>query len=272
MTLIIGIKCSDGIVMGADGAATFATLGQPTIRQETKKLDILENRIIVGVSGPIGLGQRIKAEIEALWTDSRTPLGDQRPADAMKIIREALWNKHIGPEMQVAHIALGAVGQSAIQSAIAGTVTCMPLKGLPCLFQFDQQGAPEEATDSLPFVSIGSGQPIADPFLAFLRRLFWPNSLPTLNDGIFTTAWTLYHAIKTHPGGVSDPMQIVILEKAQNYSARNPTNQMWKARELQETELYEHMESIKAHEKELIDFHKIEPDTEKEKIPIPEPS
>ncbi len=38
MTLIIGIKCSDGIVMGADGAATFATLGQPTIRQETKKL------------------------------------------------------------------------------------------------------------------------------------------------------------------------------------------------------------------------------------------
>lgn len=43
MTLIIGIKCRDGIVMGADGAATFEALGQHTIRQETTKLDILEN-------------------------------------------------------------------------------------------------------------------------------------------------------------------------------------------------------------------------------------
>jgi 20S proteasome alpha/beta subunit len=272
MTLIIGIKCSDGIVMGADGAATFAALGQPTIRQETKKLDILVNRLIVGVSGPIGLGQRIKAEIENLWTNGRPTLGDQRPADAMKIMREALWTKHIGPEMQVAQVAAGVVGQSAIQSAIASTVVCMPLKGVPCLIQFDHQGAPEEANASLPFVAIGSGQPIADPFLAFLRRLFWPNSLPTLNDGIFTTVWTLHHAIKTHPGGVSDPVQIIILEKTQNNSSGNQTNQMWKARELPEAELYEHMESIKGHEKELIDYHRIIPDTEKENIPIPVPS
>jgi 20S proteasome alpha/beta subunit len=40
MTLIIGIKCSDGIVMGADGAATFGSLGQQTIRQGTKKLEV----------------------------------------------------------------------------------------------------------------------------------------------------------------------------------------------------------------------------------------
>jgi ATP-dependent protease HslVU (ClpYQ) peptidase subunit len=84
MTLIVGIKCRNGIVMGADGAATLGALGQQTIRQETEKLDILENRIIVGVSGPVGLGQRIRAEIHTLWTDSRVRLVDKKPEEAME--------------------------------------------------------------------------------------------------------------------------------------------------------------------------------------------
>jgi 20S proteasome alpha/beta subunit len=270
MTLIIGIKCRDGIVMGADGAATFEALGQHTIRQETTKLDILENRVIVGVSGPIGLGQRIKAEIQSLWTDSKLGLGTQKPTEAMKIIREALWQKHIGPELKVAQEAAGAIGQPlALQSALVHTVVCVPLKGIPRLFQFNQQGAPEEATDTLPFVAIGSGQFIADPFLAFLRRIFWRDCLPTVNDGIFTTLWALDHAIQTNPGGVSDPKQVMILEKTQNFSQANPTNQMWKARQLQEAEFQEHMVAIKAHEDNIADFHKINGDNQPQ---LPQPS
>ncbi len=266
MTLIIGIKCSDGIVMGADGAATYAALGQSTIRQETKKLEIFENCVIVGVSGPIGLGQRIRAEIQALWVDGEIKLQYQRPAEVMRIIRGVIWNKHIGPEMQVAQIAASVIGpQLAQQSAIASTVVGLPLQESSCLIQFDHQGAPEEASATLPFVAIGSGQPIADPFLAFLRRLFWPDRLPTLNDGIFSTLWTLQHAIQTNPGGVSGPKQIMILEKKNN---------AWKARELQEVELYEHEEAIQAHEKQLIDFHKLIPGAENEKNPllVPVPS
>lgn len=249
MTLIIGIKCRDGVVVGADGAATFQAMGQSTIRQETTKLDILENRVIVGVSGPIGLGQRIKAEIKSLWTDSKLGFGEQKPTEAMKTIRDTLWQKHIGPELKIAQEAAGAIGQPlALQSALVQTVVCLPLKGVPCLFQFDQQGAPEEATDTLPFVAIGSGQFIADPFLAFLRRIFWRDCLPTVNDGIFTTLWALDHAIQTNPGGVSDPKQVMILERTQKVPQANPTNQIWKARQLQETEFQEHMEAIKAHE------------------------
>jgi 20S proteasome alpha/beta subunit len=260
MTLIIGIKCSDGIVMGADGAATYAALGQSTIRQETKKLEIFENCVIVGVAGPIGLGQRIRAEIQALWVDGEVKLQDQKSAEVMRIIRGVIWNKHIGPEMQVAHIAASVIGpQLAQQSAIASTVVGLPLQESSSLIQFDHQGAPEEASATLPFVAIGSGQPIADPFLAFLRRLFWPDRLPTLNDGIFSTLWTLQHAIQTNPGGVSGPKQIMILEKKNN---------VWKARELQEAELYEHEEAIQAHEKQLIDFHKLVPGAENEKNPL----
>src|SRR5258708_11048106 len=179
MTLIIGIKCSDGIVMGADGAATFGSLGQQTIRQETKKLDIIENRVIVGTSGPIGLGQRIKSEIQALWTDGRQNLGAQKPAEAMRIVREALWQKHLNLEMQVAQVTAGVIGQQlALQIALSQTVVCLPLNGVSRLIQFDHQGPPEEAMITLPFVAIGSGQSIADPFLAFLRRLLSVHCLP----------------------------------------------------------------------------------------------
>lgn len=64
MTLIVGIKCDDGIVLGADGAATLGVMGQSTVRQATKKLDILKESVVVGVSGPVGLAQRIRGEIE----------------------------------------------------------------------------------------------------------------------------------------------------------------------------------------------------------------
>jgi len=275
MTLIIGIKCKDGIVMGADGAATFAAVGQPTIRQETTKLDILENRVIVGVSGSIGLGQRIKAEIQALWNDNntRTRLGEQKAAEAMKIIREAIWQKILGPEMEVARVSAGVVGQQlALQSALASTILCLPLKGWPHLFQFDHQGAPEEATETLPFVSIGSGQSIADPFLAFLRRIFWRDCLPTLSDGIFSTLWALDHAIQTHPGGVADPKQVVVLEKNANFSPTNPANNMWKARQLAQEEFEEHMESVKEHEKYIADFHTLGESVRQDIPPIPVPS
>lgn len=55
MALIVGIKCKDGIVMGSDGAATLRTMGQSTIIQPTKKLEIISNSIVLGVSGPIGV-------------------------------------------------------------------------------------------------------------------------------------------------------------------------------------------------------------------------
>ena len=59
-------------------------------------------------------------------------------------------------------------------NAAAGPVSCKHLVALPikhetCLFQFAEAGAPEEATRELPFVALGSGQPIADPLPRDLR-------------------------------------------------------------------------------------------------------
>ena len=240
MTLIVGIKCSDGVVLGADGAATYGVMGQPTIRQAAPhKLSILHDCVVVGVSGPVGLGQRFCSEIETLWLDKK--LSGKSPVQAMTIIRQQLWT-HTQFELNAAALARNTIGPTANQSALAHSVVALPCNKVPSLLQFDQQGAPEAATDDLPFVAIGSGQFIADPFLAFLRRLLWPNRSPKLQEGVFTALWTLEHAIQTHPGGVAGPIQIVTLQ------------QDCRAKQVPEEELQEHRQAVNGAEAALTSY------------------
>jgi|ERR1039458_8309027 hypothetical protein len=242
MTLIIGIKCTDGIVVGADGAATLGSLGQMTVRQPVRKLECLDS-LILGVSGPVGLGQLFSFSVKQLWENKK--LSNKQPFEAMAIIRDAL-AKQLVPEFHAAAEARKALGdQLPLQSVLSSTIVALPVAKVPCLFQFNHQAAPEAATDSLPFVAIGSGQSLADPFLAFLRRIFWPAQSPTLADGVLATYWTLQHAIQSTPGGVAEPMQIMVLEKVHND---------WCARELGNAELSEHSQAVSAAEEALRNF------------------
>jgi 20S proteasome alpha/beta subunit len=265
MTLIVGIKCSNGIVLGADGAATLGVLGQNTAKQQVKKLRIIPDSVIVGVAGSVGMGQRIAGEIEALWEEKKfTSTTTKKPFQAMTVIRDALW-KHISPEIEAAKVSVPLVGpQVASLSALCSTAVAMPVSQAPCLFQFDHQGSPEEATAALPFVSIGSGQAIADPFLAFIRRIFWPAVSPTLAQGIFAVLWTLTHAIATAPGGISEPIQIAVLEQSSG---------KWKARELAAEEQQEHREAIEFAESSLRKFResfsKVQGEGEIQELPKP---
>jgi hypothetical protein len=244
MTLIVGIKCSDGIVVGADGAATLGELGNRTIQQPVRKLQILSHKVIIGVSGKVGLGQRIIERVGDLYADGK--LSGKKPGAAMGILRSEIWPDIFG-EIQAAQIAQPLVGpQIAQASAISQTIVALPLNKQLSLIYFDQQGSPEEATQLMcPFVCVGSGQQTADPFLAFIRKIFWQAELPSLEMGIFSTFWTLQHSIETNPGGVADPKQIIVLEK---------TGGDFKARELSLEEIAEHYEAVTAAESALRDF------------------
>jgi hypothetical protein len=115
------------------------------------------------------------------------------------------------------------------------------------------------ATPDLPFVSIGSGQAIADPFLALLRRLLWPNREPSLGEATFAIVWTLHHAILTNPGGVADPMQVVWLERDS------------KARQLTDDDLLEHRQRVQELEVALTRHVESGGSSEADAEPVPEP-
>ena len=70
-------------------------------------------------------------------------------------------------------------------------------------------GAPEQATPQLPFVALGSGQMLADSFLAFLKRVLWSDDRqPNLAEGRLVATWVLDHVGTSNPGGVGGPSQI----------------------------------------------------------------
>ncbi len=165
----IGILCEDGVVLGADGMATFGSIGQRTIQQSTKKLTQIGNCIAIGTSGPVGLGQRFAAIVDELWSNKK--FSGKAPHEATTMLRDAFW-QYAQKEFEAAKVTAPMLGASALESAISYTVLAMPLGKKPCLVQFNQHCSPELASAGLPFIAIGSGQLLADPFLAFLRRIF----------------------------------------------------------------------------------------------------
>jgi 20S proteasome alpha/beta subunit len=214
--------------MGADGAATLGALGQKTVQQPVRKLSVIANTAIMGVSGAVGLGQRISGIVNKLWDEKKF-----RGAsfEVMQTVRN-----EIGPmlvqEIKYATEAAKLLGQGAAMSpAVAFTLLAVPVDKELRLYQFGCTGDPEEATTDLPFVAMGSGQNLADPFLAFLQEIFWKKSQPNTSEGIFVTVWTLLHAIRRNTGGVAEPIQLMTIKQ----ESGKPVIKQFDEAELEET-------------------------------------
>jgi ATP-dependent protease HslVU (ClpYQ) peptidase subunit len=239
MTLIVGVKCSDGIVLGADSAATFGTqLGQQnTIRQETAtKLHISSNKIVIAVSGPVSLSQSYGDEMDVYLASKGSKVHWKNVADAKKDISGMFW-KHAKEAWQKAEVVARVAGvQAAINECNHASAAAFAIGDESHLIQFSAHCNAEEVTQDLPFAALGSGQPSADPFLAFIRRIFWPSGLPSLIDGQIATVWTLDEVIKTNPGGVGGAVKVAVLKKDEKNN--------WRCELLTDEEIDEHRQLV----------------------------
>jgi hypothetical protein len=193
MTLIVGVKCSDGVVLGADSSATYATSGvQPTIRQDTQtKLHVAQDKVIVAVSGPVGLLQSYSDEVDSYLVSKGNKAAWNKTQQA-KTELSAMFLKHAKPAWEKAQMILPVAGQQAANvEAGHQTAVAFALEDGPHLLQFTQALNAEEATKDLPFFALGSGQASADVFLAFIRKIFWPDELPSISAGELSVIWTL---------------------------------------------------------------------------------
>lgn len=235
MTLIVGIKCRDGAVMAADSAATISVaLGPTTVCQKCTKLSAVGD-LVIGTSGPVGLGQSFRDEIETVLKNHNDKCHWKTRLAAADGLRSAMW-KHAKTEWEAAEVVSRTIGpQAAAQTAVSTTLVALPIGDAAQLIQFDFKSSPEVASDDLPFVSIGSGQPLADPFLAFMRKLLWPKDLPRLAHGIFYAVWAVSMAIEFAPVGLALPVQLFTLARKDG---------SWQARQMDDRELGEHKEAI----------------------------
>jgi len=198
--------------MASDSAATYGSGGTSTIgQQEVTKLWKIGNAGLFGSTGAIGMAQMIHASIEKDWTNGKPLYIQQQPSEVMGRISKLVM-KETQELFRTAQPLAALIGQKAA----GGPVICTCLVAIcadkrPRLFSFEPTGAPEEMTPDLPFVALGSGQPIADPFLAFLKRVFWRDHQPTMAEGRFAAAWTIRHVSQTNAGGVGGKLQLAVL-------------------------------------------------------------
>jgi len=212
VTLIVGILCRDGVVMASDSAATYASVGRPTIGQQAvKKIQRLNDHVLFASSGAVGMGQMICDRINTLWTNKQ--LGGDKTQDGVMAVLAGNVGQVVAPFLQSGRVQQQITGDAS--ASICTSMLALPIKNVATLMTFDVNGAPERATKETPFVALGSGQAIADPFLALIRRLLWETAEPTVAEGRLAAVWAIDHVSRTHPGGVGGNVQLATLSSEQ---------------------------------------------------------
>ena len=160
------------MVIGADSSATFAIDGFRTIEQPTEKIGIIAESVIVAGSGAIGLNQRFSRIVEVAHDDK---IFAKEPMEASK------------------QLAKRAIEDLAFTHSKPGTYSALvgfSIQKQPYLCEFAKTDfQPEFKDKGIWYVSMGSGQPITDPFLALMRSVFWKDGLPTVQDATFAVTF-----------------------------------------------------------------------------------
>ncbi len=217
MTIIVGVRCTDGIVVGADSVATSAIGPQPFIHlQSNSKLRIFPENIIVAATGAVGYTQRLYHHVEAAIKGGvfkNLPVNECTTNITKRLLTD-FQNSMVQNHPQ------HGLGYGALLAAA--------IKDEPYLVEYATTNfQPELKQDKLFFVSMGSGQVYADPFLAFVCRVLWNNKMPTVDDGKFGVYWVLEHTIRLAPGGVGGPIKLATLRKIDG---------QWKAEGFEDTQ------------------------------------
>jgi hypothetical protein len=206
VTIIVGVRCTDGVAIGADSIATSSHGPQRLIQiLSDDKINIVANKIIIACTGAVGLSQRFHGIVKTSWDTPNKHFQKTSIECAREIARATIKDfEHTGvprhPPQQ------GGLGFGALMAA--------PLDGVAQLIEFgllDFQ--PEIRKERLHFVSMGSGQLLTDPFLAFVSRVLWGSEPPNVQMGALGLYWVLSHTIQYAPGGVGKPIKIAVLKK-----------------------------------------------------------
>ena len=232
MTSLVGVLCSNGVVLGADSAATFSAGRLNTIEQPMKKLNVVAEQVVVAGSGDVGLDQRFRAVLKKAYSD------------------KAFQNSPIDVVKNLCRKTIDDFTETYVKMGKYGALLAFACENRPCLCEFSiEDFQPELKTDQLWYCSMGSAQTITDPFLGFMRGVFWEKGPPRIQEAVFAVTWCLELAIELNPGGVNGPVRIAVLE-------RNDRGHL-SARILSEDELGEHQQNVVEVVRHLREFPKL---------------
>lgn len=228
MTVLVGVRCSDGVVIGADGIATSAMGAFPLMHMEADpKIRIFGSRVIIATSGPLGYAQRLDDLIAA--AEKGGVFNNLNAREAASNISK----RFIADLQESKAPSWGAEGYRF------GALCAAANKDGPYLAEFGQTDFQVELkVGKTFFVSMGSGQMLSDPFLAFVCRVLWGSTMPDVDHGKFGVYWVLAHTIKLAPGQLGPPICLATL--------RQPKG-VWVAEEQDTQESAQYIDELEKH-------------------------
>ena len=229
MTVLVGVRCTDGVVIGADSMATSVAGVNPLAGFPTDKLSIIDGKVILAGTGAVGLGQRFQAIVDSHW---KKKTFQKSCVECTKLLSANTINDFQSTGLRPTQHGYGF-----------GALVAAPMEKRAELVEFGVADfQPERKDGKLNFVTMGSGQLLADPFMAFLSRVLWSGEQPDVKHALFGVYWALNHTIKYAPSGVGGPIKLATLQKANND---------WSARILSSDELEETSQHIELVEEQI---------------------
>lgn len=277
MTVIIGILCEDGVVVGSDSSATYGpNPAIKTIEGEALKIEILGADVITAITGQGGLAQRFNEELDRLLGVLRAPHAPSA-APAMPFMMMPGMNAGaISLQQSLARVPAGQAPLNVLSPVETGTIiseriianfrrtlsqyqlntgyglgalVALIVGNTPQLIEFDGiqfhpevKGIPDPARGDRVWraASMGSGQMLADSFLAHAYRLLFGDRTPRVDRAKLVVSWALDHVIRYNTGGIGGKQQIAVLE-------RDATG-AWAARHVDaEGEVHEQVDELERH-------------------------
>jgi 20S proteasome alpha/beta subunit len=225
MTVVVGIYCSDGVVIAADSALT---IGSVIEQSYAKKVACISDDLIVAFAGDLGFAQRFRQVAKDIWGQDKQNL---RAEDFHKLIEA---------------FSIGGISEHIKYIRPTDPINI----STECIIGFShcnrhhlsvfQNGSfqPIVINENRPFHSLGSGHYLTNPFLHFIKEVFWEGkSCPKLPTGIFSALMAMNLAVELNAGGINAPIHIAVLENTENG---------YKCRILHTDEMSMHEENYKA--------------------------
>ena len=194
MTLVLAIRCREGVVLASDGQATTDAAGQPT-RQPVQKLFDLGGRIAWGAAGSVGLQQALA---ERLTQDRERLLAAEDP-------REALVDAVIPIQQRALR---DFVPHPGAQPPDLACVFCwVGRDGAPRIFSVPRTGSDHQLHDG--HAAVGTGDIFADFAMVSVAHLGTPDL--TTEQAKMVALKAIEDAISVAAVYLGEPIQMLVV-------------------------------------------------------------
>lgn len=208
MPQIVGIHCTNGVVLAASGSGDGDA---SNLLRRARSLRVIAGQAVLGVSGHEGVAQEMTLALEgALATPER---GDGSELSFRNKLRDAL----AGPIQRSAALqcSLDRIAdprdREPAQNTYGGGIVALPFRRALRLYTLDAACVLTELTEEDPFAAVGAAWGLTEAFLGFLARNLWEAGVPSVRQAEMAACWALAHA---KAATTVEPRQLVVMSRA----------------------------------------------------------